>query len=57
MIDAFVESITVDGNTFKWKFNLLPDSMDFSIEGRKNKFQIKEVDNTPHVDCGNTGSY
>lgn len=57
VIDAFVESITVDGNTFKWKFNLLPDSMDFSIEGRKNKFQIKEVDNTPHVDCGNTGSY
>lgn len=57
VIDAFVESIVVDGNTFKWKFNLLPNGINVSVEGRKNKFQIQEVDNTPHVDSCSSGSY
>lgn len=56
VIDAFIEYIIVDGDTFKWKFNLLPDSYDLKVEGRKNNHAINRV-NIPLFGDGSTGSY
>ncbi len=52
LIDAMVEYILVDGNTFKWKFRMLPDSFDLTCKGkRENSIQIERADNSYHVVC------
>ena len=65
LIDGLVDYILVDGNTFKWKFRMLPDGYDLLpdeyallFEGKKeNNYSITPLNaDFPQFANGNTGS-
>lgn len=63
LIEAAVDYIIVDGNTFKWKMKLLPDGFDLDcdlkVEGsRESNYSIEVIGgNIPQFANGSTGSH
>lgn len=52
LIDALVEYILVDGDTFKWKLRLIPDTYDLGVEGsREINYTIKDKGENNHAVC------
>lgn len=56
VIDAFVDQVIVYKDCFVWKLKLFDDTIQLTVNGRKNNATVSLVE-SPHVSDGSTGSY
>ena len=55
VIDAFVDQVIVYKDCFVWKLKLFDDTIQLTVNGRKNNATVSLVE-SPHVSDGSTGS-